>query len=341
MHEHSLRALGATIAAFIDDVPSDPGAPPDAARRALARLAPWLERTEASLSRFRPDSELSRLNARGSTVVASNTLLAAVKRALAAAHASDGLVTPLVLPALLAAGYGRSFVALAALADGADGAANGVADGVADSPASAAAPRSPVPVADFRAVVVDEERAFIRLPPGAGLDLGGTVKGAWADAAARALASAGPALVDAGGDIAVSGPRADGSAWPVGIANPHRPDELVELIALRAGGVATSGTDVRRWGRGPARAHHLIDPRTGAPATTDVLAATVVGPSAFAAEVAAKVVCLSGARAGLAFIDDQPGLAALVVGTDGRVQASRRLSSHVWPARPPRRRREA
>lgn len=336
MHELSLRALGATIAAFIDGDPSAPRTPSDArARRALARLQPWLERTEASLSRFRPDSELSRLNARGSTVVASTTLLAAVKRALAAARATDGLVTPLVLPALLAAGYGRSFAALAPPAD--DSAAAPAADG----PAAADLPRPPAPVADFRAVVLDEERAFIRLPPGAGLDLGGTVKGAWADAAARALASAGPALVDAGGDIAVSGPRADGTAWPVGIADPHRPDELLELLAVRAGGVATSGTDVRRWGRGPARAHHLIDPRTGAPATTDVLAATVVGPSAFAAEVAAKVVCLSGARAGLAFIDDQPGLAALVVRTDGGVQASRRLRSHIWlarPARPPRRR---
>ncbi len=305
MRELSVHALGSSINAFIDN--DAPGAV-----QALATLPRWLARIDATLSRFRKDSELSRLNERRSTVDASDGLIAAVSVALAAARETDGLVTPTVLPALLDAGYACTFEPN-------------------DAGVHAAEDRAVGAVPDWRDVELDREAHAIRLPPGVSLDVGGTAKGAWADAAARTLERAGPALVDAGGDVAVSGPRRDGTPWPVGIADPREPEELLEVIAVVSGGVATSGRDYRTWRvRGGRSAHHVIDPRTGAPAQSDVLAATIVGPSALDAEIAAKVVCILGTADGLAYIDARAALAALVVRDDGRVVASRRFGAHVW-----------
>ena len=139
------------------------------------------------------------------------------------------------------------------------------------------------------------------------------------------LAAAGPALVDAGGDIALSGPRASGAAWPIGVASPFEPAADLEVLLLRGGGVATSGRDYRRWERDGARSHHLIDPRSGLPAATDVLSATVAAPSARAAESAAKAALILGGAAGLAWLEERE-LAGLLALEDGRVLRSRRLA---------------
>jgi thiamine biosynthesis lipoprotein len=147
---------------------------------------------------------------------------------------------------------------------------------------------------------------------------------------AQPLAEYGPVLVDAGGDIAVSGPRRDGKPWPIAVANPHQPDQDGDLLLIRAGGVATSGTDYRRWQQGGQWQHHLIDPTTGAPASTDLLSVTVVAPDVRTAETAAKVVLLKGSRAGLAWLEQQPALAGLLITIDGQVTHSRRLSAALW-----------
>jgi thiamine biosynthesis lipoprotein len=77
--------------------------------------------------------------------------------------------------------------------------------------------------------------------------VGGIAKGWAADRAALLLGEHAPALVDAGGDIAVSGPQLDGSPWPVAMANSLNPEEQLDLVLLYNGGVATSGRDDRRW----------------------------------------------------------------------------------------------
>jgi thiamine biosynthesis lipoprotein len=165
------------------------------------------------------------------------------------------------------------------------------------------------------------------------LDFGGIAKGWAADQAVRRLAVHGPALVNAGGDIAVSGPRQSGDGWLIGIDAPlglELPaDTQLELIALRTGGVATSGRDYRRWQQNGAWQHHIIDPRSGVPADTDVLAATVIAPTAGDAEVAAKVVLLLGSSAGLDWLDARPALAALLVLETGEVLHSRRLPAFL------------
>jgi thiamine biosynthesis lipoprotein len=128
------------------------------------------------------------------------------------------------------------------------------------------------------------------------LDLGGVAKGWAADQAAQRLASTGPVLVDAGGDISISGPMADGLGWPIAVANPFAPDDSLGLVRIVQGAVATSGRDYRHWQRGGIEQHHIIDPRSGRPAETDVLSATVIAPDGPSAEMAAKVALLHSRR---------------------------------------------
>lgn len=283
------------------------------ARAALDRLPAWLADRERILSRFDPSSALARLNARGRAEHVDEVLWSALDVALAAAASTDGLVTPAVLSALEAAGYDRTFAALPRDRHG-------------------AVPPAPV-VSPFDLVERDPRTRSVRLPPGLRLDLGGTAKGWSADAAASMLAVVGPALVDLGGDVATGGaPR---ERWPIAIADPRADagdanDEPLPLVLLGVGGIATSGRDFRRWMRSGVEQHHVIDPRTGVPARTDVWSATVIARSALDAEIAAKRVLIEGSDRGLAWLETRPELAALVVRDDGSVRRSARFDEHVW-----------
>ena len=278
----------------------------DRATERLARAPGWFAVWERHLSRFRADSELARLNqADGQAVRVSPTLAAALAVALEAADLSGGLVTPTLLAALEAAGYDRSFSELA--------------------PEQAAQPMLPPTSVDWRQIQLDRATRLVTLPRGLRLDLGGTAKGWAANAAMRRLSQVGPALIDAGGDIAVSGAMADGGPWSIAIASPFSETEQLGMLQLASGAVATSGRDYRRWRQGGRMQHHLIDPRTGRPAETDLLTVTVVAASCSLAETAAKVALILGSRAGLAWIEARPGLAGLLVLEDGRVVRSRRM----------------
>ena len=300
MRTLEFRAMGCHMLAVLDR-------DDEAAEAQLAAVPAWFEEWEQQMSRFRPDSALMRLNAAGHAEQLPDAFLKVVLVALQAARESAGLVRPTVLDALAAAGYDRSFDQLPA--DGATAAAT--------------------PAPDWRGVALDLPARSITLPVGVHLDLGGVAKGWAADQAARRLAAAGPALIDAGGDIAVSGPMANGAAWPIAIANPLAPDDTLGNLLLARGAVATSGRDFRRWQRGGAEQHHIIDPRTGRPARTDVLAATVIAPDGPSAEVAAKVALMLGSSAGLAWLDARPTLAGLLVLDDGTLVRSRRMDVYL------------
>jgi thiamine biosynthesis lipoprotein len=264
----------------------------------------------ATAQPLRPDSDLSRLNAAaGHQVFVPPALWEVLGVALDAARQSEGLVQPTILAALEAAGYDRSFDQLA--------------------PMMAGAPL-PAHASDWHALKLDRRTHSVTLPAGVRLDLGGVAKGWAADQAARRLAAAGPALVDAGGDISVSGPMADGSPWPIAIANPFAPDESLGLVLLARGAVATSGRDYRRWTRGGVEQHHIIDPRSGQPAQTDILSATILAPDGSMAEMAAKVALIQGSRAGLAWLDARPTLAGLLVLEDGRILRNRRMDAYLY-----------
>ncbi len=325
------RAMGCHMMAAIDsDSPT--------AADLLAQVPGWFAEWERRLSRFREDSELVRLNhLAGAPVPVSSVLWEVVQTALQAAMDSDGLVTPTLLEALEAAGYDRSFEAL-----------------LDNNGPSMARPMPPIrrkatprATGDWRAIRVDARRRTIHLPSGMRLDLGGVAKGWAADRAARRLSTLAPALVDAGGDIAVSGPMSDGQKWPIGVVVPpvrghgssdgHEhscvsPDSpsLPPLLMVARGGIATSGRDYRRWLKDGLWQHHILDPRTGRPADTDVVSATAVAPTARQAEVAAKVALVLGSKLGLAWIEARPGLAALLVLEDGRIVLSRQMRHYLW-----------
>lgn len=298
MHTLTFRAMGCQVLAAVDNGDGD--------EERLAAVRVWFERWEQQLSRFRPTSDLCRLNAAGGPVAVAPDLWEVLQAALDGAALSDGLVRPTVLAALEAAGYDRSFEALA-------------------QAMSAEAPAAPALPSDWRVIRLDPSRRVVALPPGVGLDLGGVAKGWAASRAAAVLGRAAPALVDAGGDVAVSGPMADGSPWPVAIDHPLALGRSLGTLLLHQGAVATSGRDYRRWRQDGVERHHIIDPRTGRPAETDVLSATVLGPDGPRAEVAAKTALILGSRAGLAWIEARPQFAALLVLDSGQVLQSRRL----------------
>jgi thiamine biosynthesis lipoprotein len=305
MADIEFHAMGCQMLAILD-------APNPAAQRHLRRVPQWFEVWEDHLSRFRPESELSRLNrSNGQMVSVSPTLWSVFQASRQAEALSGGLVTPTVLDAMLASGYDASFETLA----------NGVQ-------AKAARLAGSLPTTEK--IRYDLDHRSIQLPAGIGLDFGGVAKGWSAQQAVGRLQAYGPCLVDASGDIAISGLRAGGQPWQIGVADPLHPDrDLAELMLGRCG-VATSGRDRRRWQQDGVWRHHIIDPRTGMPAETDVLSATVIAPDLIWAEIAAKTAFILGSHAGLAWIEERPALAAILVLEDGRSLFSARMEGYLW-----------
>jgi thiamine biosynthesis lipoprotein len=165
-------------------------------------------------------------------------------------------------------------------------------------------------------VRLDEETRSVTLPRRSRLDLGGIAKGWIVDRVADLLAPHGDFLVDAGGDIAARGEGPDGKpGWLVGVADPVRPDHDLCLARLTDQAVATSTTMRRRWRRGGETLHHLIDPRTGRPAASDVLQATVFAGTAMEADVFAKTALILGRESGLDWLTRR-GQPALLVTED-------------------------
>jgi thiamine biosynthesis lipoprotein len=267
---------------------------------------------EQTLSRFRVDSELVRLNQQaGHLVPVSLTLWLVIQEALTAARLSGGRVVPHLLPVLEAAGYDRSFEQL--------------------QPVPAMVNTSATVDADaWQAIALYSRTRAVRLPTGMRLDLGGIAKGWAADQALQWLGRMGPALVDAGGDIAVGEPPIDGPGWPVAIGDPRQPGQQLGLMKLARVGVATSGRDYRKWQRAGRTYHHILDPHTGLPAETDVLSATVVAPTARWAEMAAKTVLILGSEFGLEWLETQSELAGFLVLDDGSQLLSRGMTKYFW-----------
>ncbi len=322
LYEHRFRAMNTGVAAWL---------------WADARLAdPWLldvqrffGAVEAELSRFRPTSGLSRLNAaagRGPQRV-SPMLQQVLQLALTAARATNGIFDPTVLPALLRAGYDRSFELLATDDPAPSHAARPTQDtsqnnGKNTLPGRVEEPAGPAP--GWPRVVLDPIDGTVTLPAGLGLDLGGIAKGWAVDRAVEALGSHGPALIDAGGDIRASA-APGGTPWPVAIADPFDDGRDLGTLYLAEGAVATSTVGRRQWPRAGRVQHHLIDPRRGEPCQSDLHTVTVLAPTAVQAEVAAKAALILGQRTGQAYLERQ-GWPGLFVGFDGTQQVIGRLT---------------
>lgn len=288
----STPSMGGTLGiALVTSEEADGERAVEAARRTGHRVNSWAER----LTRFTDRSDLAALNSdRGSEVVVRPTLASVLSWAEVAERQSQGMVRPTLLDQRLAAEHGT------------------------DTPRTERG--------SWRITPRNRAAAVVQRSPGVHFDLDGLAKGWLADRAADLLRGWAGAAVDADGDICLHVDA--GVEWLIDVADPRsaqtHSDTAAPLATLRIRGnnpwrqtygVATSGTSVHRWGD----AHHLIDPRTGKPAETDVVQATVVAPTAREAEVIAKTAVIVGSDAALGFLDKSAALAAMLLLESGDV----------------------
>jgi len=261
------------------------GADPDAAAASAQQL---LHDIDAALSRFKPESEISRFNADPrATVPASALLRRAVSTAIAGAERSSGLVDPTLLSELEHAGYRESRVGVAPLP---------LADALREAPARRRA--QPSLEERWSHVTIDDEEGTITRPPGVRIDVGGSAKGLAADLAADLVARSKPDrfLIDCAGDLVIGG--SSGEPYEVGVEHPITGTLVLDLPYAK-GAMATSGIDRRCWrGDDGAPRHHLLDPMTGEPAWTGLAGVTALAPTGAEAEIIAKTALLSGPDAG-------------------------------------------
>ena len=268
------------------------------AEKALSHVQSIFAEVETALSRFSMTNELSRLNQSGGIpFIASQHLFTVVSAAKAAANFTGGIYDPTILPDLLAAGYDRSFEKLS------------------DDPDS---PLYQLNIRfNWRDIILDAEKSAVTLPAGCGLDLGGIAKGWTVDRVSEELKNTSGFAVNAGGDMFLGGNRTDGSLWSVGVADPLHPALNLTVLELTNCAVCTSSTTRRNWRRGGVYGHHLIDPRSGKPAVSAVISATVIAETAVKAEIIAKTALILGPIEGMEFIESQNdarGILALETG---------------------------
>ena len=286
----------------------DPPAALDAATDLLRREISSFDR---ACNRFRPDSEVSRLNRAGRTEgPVSPLFMEALTSALRAARLTGGAVDPTVGRSLLVLGYDRDY------------------NEVRRRSSSLPLVGEPAPAPGWRGVDMDQQNGLVAVPAGVILDLGATAKALCADRAARAIASelGVGVVVDIGGDLAVSGPPPPGG-WQVAVCEDSGSEVEDEQCSVSVwdGGLASSGTSIRRWARGGAELHHIVDPTTGWPAPVVWRMVTVAAASCVDANAASTAAIVWGADA--PFRLAQLGLPARFVGSSGRV-----IEVGGWPS---------
>jgi thiamine biosynthesis lipoprotein len=287
-------ALGSTAALSVTD--------PEMLVAARAAVDAEIAACDQACSRFRDDSDLSRLNRSGGQAIeVSSRLLDELTAALRAARLTDGAVDPTVGKALITLGYDRDFSLV-----------------TADPHLPSTLAFAPVP--GWRCLHVDPRRGRAQLSTGVVVDLGATAKARCADLAATAAAAAtkGGVLVSLGGDVAVAGPAPAGG-WQVRVTDAASPTagSPGETVEIATGGLATSGVTVRAWRRGRAQLHHVIDPRTGSPARVVWRTATVAAATCTDANIASTAAIVLGEDAP-AWLEARR-LPARLVSADGAV----------------------
>ncbi len=280
----------------------------------VSRAVDRLDDLEARWSRFRPDSEICELNAAGGVPRAvSEPTRALVVRSIEAWRITGGLVDAGVLAAVTDAGYDRSFDELDRDA--------------APAPRRRARWTPPPAMTD-----IEIDGDVVRLPAGLAVDPGGIGKGFAADLVTEELMRAGAdgVLVNLGGDLRVQGIGPDGDGWTVDLDH-ERLDGPLARVGLAGGAVATSTTLRRRWIGPDGPAHHLIDPRTGRPSTSDIDHAVAIAGQGWMAEIMAKAVLLRG-RPHEFDIVGGTGAEALSVGVDGSVATTVGFAAYLGDA---------
>ena len=294
-----MRELGSvTFRAF--DTVCAVSADVDAA--ALREIEALCARYELLLSRFNPESRLSALNAAaGEWVDVGNELAAVLRVALGYCERTDGLFDITMGDVCRLWDFKRGVVP--------DDAA--IAEALAH--------------VDWHNVQVEGTQARIA-DPQATIDLGGMAKGYIADRVIDLLKHCGATsgVINLGGNVACLGSKPDGSAWNVGLRAPVPSGGSLQAasfasVPVRGKSVVTSGVYERSFVRDGRVLHHILDPRTGKPAETDVLSATVIADKSLDADGYTTALIIMGAEQALTFAEQSPGIEAILLTTNARL----------------------
>jgi FAD:protein FMN transferase len=271
----------------------------------------FISQSEQRFTRFTETSELAELNrSAGRWYQASSEMFEVLKEAYQLSIDTNGLFNPAVLPTLKRLGYNRSMEMIKS-------------SGSEDNPFEISKGQA-VHDQNFRMIKLDPITNSIYLPAGIQVDLGGIAKGWIAEQAAWQLAEySNSCAVSAGGDMFLVNLPDKEPEWEVGLENPLNPEEDLAILHVHPGAVATSSTAKRQWRHNGKLQHHLIDPRTGEPATTEWLSVTVWAERAAEAEVYAKALLIAGPGQANEIFDYQTSKAYLAVDKTGWVSGSK------------------
>ncbi|HEX3597207.1 MAG TPA: FAD:protein FMN transferase, partial [Polyangiaceae bacterium] len=264
---------------------------------AMERALGEIRRIEGVMTSWRDSSEVGQINANaGNPVTVSDETITVLQKARWASELSGGV-------------FDITFHALGDLWKFGD--------------AADAEPKLPDPklvrqkkkLVDYRKVLIDAGTHTVTVGKGMRIDLGGIAKGYAVDRAANILKAAGlrSFLAQAGGDLYGAGTKPDGTSWVSGIQDPRAPEgQFFAVIELRDHAFSTAGDYARAFFVKGKRYHHIIDPRTGYPATA-CRSVTVWAGDAFTADAIDDAVFILGPERGLALIDAQPDAGAVIV----------------------------
>jgi thiamine biosynthesis lipoprotein len=291
-----------------------------AIRPKLERALGEIRRLETVMTTWRPDSELSRVNAAAgrSAVPVSPETLDVVKKSLWVSKLSGGVfdVTFEAMHGLWK--FDEDLEPVVPPADAIERARR---------------------LIDYRKIRIDDEAHTIRLDrAGMRMSLGGIAKGYAVDAAARVLDAEGLTsfFVQAGGDLYVRGKKPDGTPWRVGARDPrgNGPSDYFAFVEVEDHAFSTAGDYERSFVKDGVRYHHILDPRTGRPATAS-RSVTIWAKDAFTADAIDDAVFILGPEKGIALVDAIEDAGALIVDARNKVRISRRLQGKVQILRQP------
>jgi thiamine biosynthesis lipoprotein len=280
-----------------------------AADSAMAAVMEEMHRIDRAMSPHKPDSELSRINrdAADQPVPVSREMFELLSRSLDFSRISGGA-------------FDITFASAGHLYDYRER-VRPDADALAQARAAIG----------YQNLVLDAQACTVRFArPGVRIDLGGFAKGYAVDSGAALLRRRGfcHAIVTAGGDSHIVGDRGD-RPWTIGVRDPRRPGELAAVLPLKDVAVSTSGDYERYFDEDGVRFHHILDPRTGASASS-VRSVTIIAPDGLTSEGLSKSLFVLGVQKGMRLIEAQPGVDAVVVDSAGVLH----YSAGLRPAAP-------
>ncbi|WLR51130.1 FAD:protein FMN transferase [Bacillus tianshenii] len=270
----------------------------------------WFKDFEHHYSRFQPNNRLERFHQAKDFVVVEPELFDLVKDAIDYARYTDWYFNPFIRKRLEALGYDRSF--------------EWVQDGWTNDNLDHFHPLPDEPYKFYPAIHAIEK--LVTEP----IDLGGIGKGWSVDRAAKMMKNnydITEGMINAGGDLCIWGENEKN----IGIADPFNENNDLAHCTLKNAAAATSNKVFRSWkGKNNIHLHHLLHGKTGVPADSDVVQATVFGHSAAECEVIAKVLCMLPFTKGISWLEEKfPTAACVLVNEDGRIAFSRTINHFV------------